>query len=259
MKLIGIALATVISSSLSSCSAFAPQYTQQQRTTSTNTALQAELLEGWKIDGVIKPVNNFILVQKAKEKSESDGGILLSNSAKIKKTQGKVISTGPGKPHPDSGTLFPMPVKTGDNVVYGQYDGTEINIDGVVHSLIRDDNILIKFTTDDDENIDSDGDAELSLDNVEAVNDGILVYVETKETSTSSGLILSNSATGDKRPSTGKVVKVGPGRMGANGDLLPMNVEVGDNVKFMDFAGNEVKIGDEDYSMVKMPEVLAKF
>ncbi len=141
-----------------------------------------------------------------------------------------------------------MPVAPGDNVVYGQYDGTEVKVDGVLHSLIRDDDILVKFSGD-----------ELTEESVDVVNDGILVFVETKEQSTSSGLILSTGGGDSKRPSTGEVVKVGPGRMGASGDLLPMNVSVGDQVKFMDFAGNEVKIGDKEYSVVKMPEVFAKF
>jgi co-chaperonin GroES (HSP10) len=44
-----------------------------------------------------------------------------------------------------------------------------------------------------------------------------------------------------------------------SGDLIAMTVEVGDQVKFMDFAGNEIKIGEKEYSVVKMPEILAKF
>ena len=44
------------------------------------TTLYAESIEGWKINGIIKPVNNFILIEKEKEQSESDGGILLSKS-----------------------------------------------------------------------------------------------------------------------------------------------------------------------------------
>lgn len=256
MKLIGIALAAIITNP-SSCNAFAPQFqfngaTMTTMTTTTTTTtrtqpLQATNLEGWKIDGHVKPLSNFILIQKAEEASESEGGILFSNSAKVKKTQGKVVSVGPGKVHPDSGIPFPMPVSEGDNVIYGQYDGTEVSIDGVTHSLIRDDDILVKYTGD-----------ELTTDSVSAVNEGVLVFVETKETATSSGLILS---TGDdnKRPSTGSVVSVGPGRMGSDGNMLPMNVAVGDQVKFLDYAGNEVKIGDDDYSLVKMPEIIAKF
>mmetsp|Transcript_17424 Transcript_17424/g.21285 ORF Transcript_17424/g.21285 Transcript_17424/m.21285 type:complete len:238 (+) Transcript_17424:96-809(+) len=234
----------ILALTIMGCNAFVPQHFGDI----TRTApLHAETLEGWKIKGQVKPINNFILIEKLEEQGESEGGILLSKSAKIKKTQGKVISVGPGKAHPDSGKLFPMPVETGDNVIYGAYDGTEVQIDGVAFSLIRDDDILVKFKG-----------GEVTVDSVETVNDGILVFVETKEEETSSGLILS-AGDDKKRPSTGVVIKVGPGRMAASGDLLPMRVSVGDQVKFRDYAGNEVKIGDKDYSVVKMPDVIAKF
>lgn len=141
-----------------------------------------------------------------------------------------------------------MPVSPGDNVVFGKFDGTEIKIDDKTHTLIRDSDILIKYS----------GDA-LTLESVETVNDGILVSVQTKEESSAGGLILSTGGSDTKRPSTGEVVKVGPGRMAASGEMIPMNVSIGDQVKFIDFAGNEVKIGDEEYSMVRMSEVLAKF
>ena len=70
---------------------------------------------------------------------------------------------------------------------------------------------------------------------------------------------MGTSKSSENRPSTGTVVKVGPGKMVASGDIIPMKVKVGDKVKFLDFAGNEVKIGDEDYSVVKMDEIMAKF
>ena len=164
------------------------------------------------------------------------------------KTEGIVVDVGPGKPHPDSGILFPMPVESGDSVVYGKYDGTEVVLDGEKHSLIRDTDILVKFK-----------DGPLSEENVEVVNDSLLVEVQTREEETSGGLLLAAKKDDSQRPSTGVVVKVGPGKMAQNGELMPMNVAVGDNVKFMDFAGNEIKIGDKEYSVVKMPEVLAKF
>lgn len=164
------------------------------------------------------------------------------------KTEGTVVDVGPGKPHPDSGILYPMPVETGDSVVYGKYDGTEVVLDGEKHSLIRDTDILVKFK-----------DGPLSEENVEVVNDSLLVEVQTREEETSGGLLLAAKKDDTQRPSTGVVVKVGPGKMAENGELMPMNVAAGDNVKFMDFAGNEIKIGDKEYSVVKMPEVLAKF
>jgi hypothetical protein len=76
-----IQLATIFSSSISLTQAFAPN-SNNAATIRTDTTLHAETLEGWKVNGQIKPVNNFILIEKAKEQSESDGGILLSNSVR---------------------------------------------------------------------------------------------------------------------------------------------------------------------------------
>jgi chaperonin GroES len=47
--------------------------------------------------------------------------------------------------------------------------------------------------------------------------------------------------------------------MTSDGTIMPMDVEVGDMVKFRDFAGNEVEIGDEDFSVVNVADILAKF
>jgi chaperonin GroES len=141
-----------------------------------------------------------------------------------------------------------MPVETGDGVIYGEYDGTQVKIDGVTHSLIRDSDILVKYKGE-----------KLTLDSVEAVNDYVLVYVETREAQSEGGLFLASTSEGNKRPSTGKVVKVGPGRMAEDGSLMPMTVSEGEEVKFRDYAGNEVTIGDDEYSVVQMADIIAKF
>lgn len=246
MKLFVIATSLLF---FSVCEAFSPSYsTPLKASRKTNQILKAQTLEGWKVDGKIKPVNNFILIKKAEDQKQTEAGILLSKTAKIVKTEGTVVEVGPGKLHPESGRPFPMPVVEGDSVIYGKYDGTELKIDGSTHCLIRDDDILVKFKG-----------GPLTEENVEVVNDCVLVFVETRESETSGGLFLASTGDDQKRPSTGVVVKVGPGRMAASGDLIPMNVQVGDNVKFLDFAGNEIKIGDKEYSVVRMPEILAKF
>lgn len=77
MKLIKISIA-IISGSSGLCQAFAPKSTNVR-----SSVLHAESLEGWKIDGLIKPVNNFILIEKAKEQSQSESGILLSKSVSV--------------------------------------------------------------------------------------------------------------------------------------------------------------------------------
>ena len=221
--------------------------TRPAQSRSSSTQCDATL-EGRTIKGEFKPINNFLLVKKAEAKDQTEGGILLSGKAKIVKTEGQVISVGPGKTHPDSGKVMEVPVAPGESVVYGKYDGTEIDYDGMPHTLIRDDDILVKFTGD-----------ELSMDTVDVVRDNVLVKVNTKEEETTGGILIAKSSTREEKPSTGEVVKVGPGRMASDGTMMPMDVEVGDMVKFRDFAGNEVEIGDEDFSVVNVADILAKF
>lgn len=201
------------------------------------------MVDGRNVDGEVKAAGNFILVKVADAVEQSESGILFTGSAKIQKTEGTVVSVGPGKTHPETGVPFEMPVVVGEGIVYGQYDGTEIDIDGVKHSLIRDDDILVKFEGE-----------ELTLESACVVRDSVLVYVEQKETTTEGGLVLSKSKDAESKPSTGRVVKVGPGVFAND-----MQVAEGDNIKFRDFAGNEIEFDGEEYSVVRMSDILAKF
>jgi chaperonin GroES len=216
-----------------------------------STADDVKTLDGRKIQGDIVPLNNFILVRTAKAVEETSGGILLTGKAKQVKTEGTVVSVGPGKTHPDSGITITMPVRPGDNVVYGKYDGTELDINGVKHTLIRDDDILITYSSE----------ALSDLDAVEVVRDNILVRVENKEVETEGGILIAKTSKSEAKPSTGEVVKIGPGKMVANGEIITLgpDLQVGDFVKFRDYAGNEVDISGQEYTVVKMADVLAKF
>jgi len=228
--------------------AFVPLPFTLKTNTIRETGILAATLEGRKIEGVVNPVNNFVLVKKAKAIDETAGGIILTGTAKIEKTEGVVVSAGPGKTHQESGVTITMPVVKGEKVVYGQYDGTELEYNGEMHTLIRDDDILLKYSGD-----------ELTIDGADVIRDNVLVFVETKEEETAGGLLIAASATKGNKPSTGKVVKVGPGRMASNGALMAMDVAIGDMVKFRDFAGNEVKMGDKEYAVVRFTDLLAKF
>jgi len=214
----------------------------------TASSTTTTTLDGRKIKGTVQPLNNFVLVKTVPAVDSTEGGILLTGKAKIVKTEGTVVALGPGRTHQDSGVVFDMPVAVGDGVVYGKYDGTEIDLGGAKHTLIRDDDILVKFTGD-----------KLTVDSVDVVRDNVLVYAEKKEVETEGGILLASSTKKAQKPSTGQVVKVGPGKMAANGELMAMEVEVGDMVKFRDFAGNEVEIEGKEYSVVKMSDILAKF
>jgi chaperonin GroES len=205
-------------------------------------------VDGRSIGGEVKPANNFVLVRCADAIDKTEGGILLTGKAKKAKAEGTVVSVGPGKSHPETGAVFDMPVGTGEKVVYGKYDGTEIDIDGVKHALIRDEDVLVKYTGD-----------ELTIENVDVVRDSVLIYVESKDLSTDGGILIAKSSKSSSKPSTGKVVKVGPGKFATNGQPIKMEVAPGDFVKFRDFAGNEVEIEGEEYSVVQMFDILAKF
>jgi chaperonin GroES len=237
----------------------------ESETTIAATATTTNTLDGRKIQGDLTPLNNFILVRAAKAIEETTGGILLTGKAKQVKSEGVVVAVGPGKTHPDSGILIPMPVVPGNHVVYGKYDGTELDISGTKHTLIRDDDILIIYTSDTLE----------SLDTVQVVRDRVLVHVERKDgtSATEGGILIAASTSQSAKPSTGQVVKMGPGKVLANGQVMnPMVdsdgdgddddrfvLQLNDYVKFRDYAGNEVEIAGEEYTVVQMADILAKF
>ena len=231
---------------LPSATAFAPVPTPHSRSSTTLPA--ATTLDGRKIKGDVKPLNNFLLVQKVEAQEQTDGGILLTGKAKVVKTEGTVMAVGPGRTHADSGIVVDMPVQAGDGVVYGKYDGTELDLSGKKHVLIRDDDIMIKYSG-----------GKLTLESADVVRDNVLVQVDSKEQETEGGILIAKTSSAESRPSTGTVVKVGPGRMASNGTLMAMEVAVDDMVKFRDFAGNEVEIEGVEYSVVRMSDILAKF
>eukprot|EP00518_Triparma_eleuthera_P001556 CAMPEP_0182456926 /NCGR_PEP_ID=MMETSP1319-20130603/2630_1 /TAXON_ID=172717 /ORGANISM="Bolidomonas pacifica, Strain RCC208" /LENGTH=241 /DNA_ID=CAMNT_0024655283 /DNA_START=41 /DNA_END=766 /DNA_ORIENTATION=- len=218
------------------------------RPSSTSLASSTYTLDGRAISNPVEPTNNFILVKLDEAADETDGGIILTKKAKQKVTSGTVVAVGPGRSHPDSGILMKVFVEAGEKVIYGQYDGTEIDYQGSKHTLIRDSDVLVKYT----------GEA-LTTDNAQTINDKMLVKVESNEQETAGGLLIAPTAQKSSRASVGEVVAVGPGRAAMNGEVIAMEVSRGDMVKFRDFAGNDVKIGDDDYTVITMNDCLARY
>ena len=84
--------------------------------------------------------------------------------------------------------------------------------------------------------------------------DRVLVQRDTKEQTTSSGLILPTESV--EAPNSGIVVAVGEGRRSAEtGVLMPMTVEEGDRVLFSRFGGQEVTVKDETYLVLREDEI----
>ena len=89
----------------------------------------------------IKPMNDRVLVQRVEEEQKTAGGIFIPDTAKEKPQEGKVIAVGPGKLG-DDGKRVPAEVKVGDRILFSKYAGNEIQIDGVEHIFMREEDIL---------------------------------------------------------------------------------------------------------------------
>jgi chaperonin GroES len=89
----------------------------------------------------IKPLSDRVLVLRLEEGEQTSGGIIIPDTAKEKPQEGKVVAAGPGRLD-ENGKRIPMAVKKNDRILFGKYAGTEIQIEGVEHIIMREDDIL---------------------------------------------------------------------------------------------------------------------
>jgi chaperonin GroES len=89
----------------------------------------------------IRPLNDRVVVVRIGEEEKTKGGIIIPDTAKEKPQEGKVIAVGSGKLNED-GERIPLDVKKNDRVLFSKYGGNEIQIDGVEHLIMREDDIL---------------------------------------------------------------------------------------------------------------------
>ncbi len=91
--------------------------------------------------------------------------------------------------------------------------------------------------------------------NITPLHDRVIVKrIEDKET-VKGGIIIPDSA--KEKPQEGEVVAVGSGKR-EKGELIPLDVKAGDRILFGKYSGNEIKIDDEEYLILKEDEILAK-
>jgi chaperonin GroES len=88
----------------------------------------------------IRPLHDRVIVKRIEEEEKSKGGIIIPDTAKEKPQEGKVVAAGPGRQ--DDGKVIPLGVKAGDKILFGKYSGTEIQLDGEEHLIMREDDIL---------------------------------------------------------------------------------------------------------------------
>lgn len=77
----------------------------------------------------IRPLHDRVVIRRVEEETKTAGGILLPGSASEKPSQGEVVAVGNGIIK-DNGDVRPLDVKVGDKVLFGQYAGSTVKVDG---------------------------------------------------------------------------------------------------------------------------------
>ena len=91
----------------------------------------------------LRPLDDRIVVRPLDAEETTAGGIVLPDSAKEKPQRGTVVAVGPGRLL-DSGQRGELSVAVGDEVIFGKYGGTEVEVDGAEVKILRESDILAK-------------------------------------------------------------------------------------------------------------------
>jgi chaperonin GroES len=89
----------------------------------------------------VRPLHDRLLVKRIEEEKKTKGGLIIPDTAKEKPMEGNVIAVGRGKVGED-GKLRPLDVHKGDRVLFTKYAGSEIQLAGDEHLIIREDDVL---------------------------------------------------------------------------------------------------------------------
>ncbi len=94
----------------------------------------------------IKPLDDRVVIEILDAEEMTAGGIVLPDAAREKQQKGKIVATGPGMMLDDGNRAEPS-VKKGDIVLFGKYAGTDVNVDDVEYTIMRESDILAKEVT----------------------------------------------------------------------------------------------------------------
>jgi len=94
-----------------------------------------------------------------------------------------------------------------------------------------------------------------SVSKLKPLGDRLVVQPASREETTASGIVLPDTA--KEKPQRGTIVAAGEGRRDDDGDRIPLDVKVGDEVIFAKYAGTEFKIDDQDLLILSEKDILA--
>jgi chaperonin GroES len=87
------------------------------------------------------PLHDRVLVRRVEQDEKTAGGIIIPDTAKEKPSEGLIISAGSGARRED-GTVMPLDVKAGDQVLFGKWSGTEVTVDGEDLLIMKESDLL---------------------------------------------------------------------------------------------------------------------
>ncbi len=90
-----------------------------------------------------------------------------------------------------------------------------------------------------------------------SLGDKVVIKRQEAEATTAGGIVLPDSA--KDKPQKGEVVAVGDGHVKSDGTRLPLTVKDGDRVIFSSYAGDEIKVGDQEYLLLREGDILATY
>ncbi len=88
-----------------------------------------------------RPLHDRVVVRRIDAEEKTAGGIIIPDTAKEKPQQGEVLAVGPGK-RDETGELVPLEVKAGDQILFGKWSGTEVQVDGEDLLIMKEDDIM---------------------------------------------------------------------------------------------------------------------
>lgn len=189
----------------------------------------------------LKPLGDRVLVKIKTVEEKTVGGILLPTTAQSKPQGGEVVAVGEGRSV--GKTQVDISVKTGAQVIYSKYAGTEVEFNGSNHLILKEDDIVGTLETDE-------------IKDLQPLNDRVLIKVAEAEEKTAGGLLLTEAS--KEKPSIGTVIAVGPGPLDEEGNRKPLSVSTGNTVLYSKYAGNEFKGADgSEYIALRASDVMA--
>ncbi len=91
----------------------------------------------------LNPLDDRVVIEPMEAEEVTAGGIVLPDAAKEKPQRGTAVAVGPGRLL-ESGERCAVAVEVGDEVLYGKYGGTDIEVDGTEYKILRESDILAK-------------------------------------------------------------------------------------------------------------------